>query len=81
MAKALPRSDSYGLSIFHDPYLVGNGRWCSSCFPDGPPSSYDWRHQARSGCNECAGRGRIVHSGQEAIDCDIAASITRKVAL
>ena len=61
----------------HDPYLVGNGRWCSTCFPDGPPSNADWREPGqgrrrgrpgiRLGCNECAGAGRIAFTAEEIV--------------
>lgn len=53
--------------LFHDPYLVGNGRWCSCCFPDGPPSSETWRQEVRRGCNECAGNGRIAFTAEEIV--------------
>ncbi len=53
----------------HDPYLIGNGRWCSCCFPDGPPDavSYATSRRKRRGCNECAGAGRIAFTAEEII--------------
>lgn len=47
----------------HDPYLVGNGAWCSSCCPDGPPEDLD-QSRFRRGCNECGGRGRVPFSAE-----------------
>jgi hypothetical protein len=62
--------------LFHDPYLIGNGRWCSCCFPDGPPEKDDWRprlhRRLHRGCNECAGAGRITFSAEELIAAAIA---------
>lgn len=52
--------------VLHNPLLVGNGRWCSCCFPDGPPASFGWG-QYRRGCNECAGAGRIVFTAEEIV--------------
>lgn len=52
---------------FHDPYLVGNGRWCSGCFPAGPPRGLNWAKRIRRGCNECAGAGRITFSAEEIV--------------
>lgn len=48
-----------------NPYLIGNGHWCSCCFPDGPPTpiwNYRRHLKKRRGCNECAGSGRVVVS-------------------
>lgn len=53
-----------------DPYLVGNGAWCSCCFPKGRPdrecavAPSAWRKRIRPGCNECAGAGRIAFSAE-----------------
>lgn len=66
--------------IFHDPYLIGNGRWCSSCFPAGPPSNPHlngpdhWIKRVRRGCNECAGAGRIVYSAEAIVAVTAAAA-------
>lgn len=59
---------------FHDPYLVGNGRWCSGCFPAGPPTDWSWRVHARlrRGCNECAGAGRIIFTAEEIVAATVA---------
>lgn len=52
-----------------DPYLIGNGRWCSQCCPDGPPSESRLSHLRgrRRGCNECADRRRIVFRAEEIV--------------
>lgn len=58
-----------------DPYLVGNGRWCSICFPGGPPRSFIIARRlrkARPGCNECAGAGRIVLTAEEIVASTVA---------
>ncbi|GEL44260.1 hypothetical protein MEX01_48510 [Methylorubrum extorquens] len=59
-------------------YLVGNGRWCSTCFPDGPPVSFvssrlsRRMRRARAGCNECRGEGRIVFTAEEIVAATVA---------
>ena len=57
-----------------DRYLIGNGRWCSCCFPAGPPTDWNWRVHARRrrGCNECGGAGRIAFTSQEIVDATVA---------
>lgn len=56
-----------------DPFLVGNGAWCSACFPKGPPrgrlggQGRNWRAYVRHGCNECAGAGRIAFRAEEIV--------------
>ena len=56
-----------------DPYLIGNGEWCSTCFPDGRPDTSDlvgsthWNRPIRRGCNECAGKGRIAFTAEEIV--------------
>lgn len=55
-----------------DPYLIGNGLWCSGCFPKGPPRRFDWRKLIRKGCNECAGAGRIVFTAEEIVAAAVA---------
>jgi hypothetical protein len=62
-----------------DRFLIGNGRWCSTCFPDGSPMNWDWkvpvgrgRRGIRRGCNECAGSGRIAFTPQEIVDATVA---------
>lgn len=52
----------------HDPYLVGNGRWCSTCCPNGAPAGFVTRKpKFRRGCNECAGAGRITFTAEEIV--------------
>jgi hypothetical protein len=54
-----------------DRYLIGNGRWCSSCCPDGAPEDTErWRF--RRGCNECAGNGRVALSEHEIVEATLA---------
>ncbi len=56
-------------------FLVGNGRWCSTCFPDGPPRSFinpRRMRRARAGCNECRGEGRIVFTAEEIVAATVA---------
>lgn len=58
-----------------DPYLVGNGRWCSTCFPGGAPRSFinlRRMRKARAGCNECAGAGRIHFTAEEIVAATVA---------
>ncbi|WP_155773731.1 hypothetical protein [Methylorubrum extorquens] len=58
-----------------DPYLVGNGRWCSTCFPAGPPRGFinsQRMRRARAGCNECAGAGRIHFTAEEIVASTVA---------
>lgn len=62
-----------------DPYLVGNGRWCSTCYPDGPPRTWvssrataKRSKQPRAGCNECVGAGRIRFSAEEIVAATVA---------
>ena len=58
-----------------DPYLVGNGRWCSTCFPGGAPRSFinaSRMRKARPGCNECAGAGRIHLTAEEIVAATVA---------
>lgn len=65
----------------HDPYLVGNGRWCSCCFPDGPPVSFinsRRMRRARAGCNECRGEGRIVFTAEEIVARTVAEARTAR---
>ncbi len=50
-------------TFLHDPYLVGNGAWCSTCCPDGPPIDLS-RVRFRHGCNECGGHGRVAFSAE-----------------
>lgn len=50
-------------TVLHDAYLVGNGAWCSSCCPDGPPIDLS-RARFRHGCNECGGNGRVAFSAE-----------------
>ena len=56
-----------------DPYLVGNGAWCSCCFPGGRPDTSRFsttstrRKGIRPGCNECAGAGRVAYSAEAII--------------
>lgn len=61
-----------------DQYLIGNGAWCSCCFPKGRPDTSQldpgrfatvdsWRERIRQGCNECAGKGRIGFSAEEIV--------------
>lgn len=63
-------------TVLHDPYLIGNERWCSCCFPAGPPVGMrigaTWREKARRGCNECAGAGRIALSAEEIVAASVA---------
>lgn len=58
-------------STLHDPYLIGNGAWCSSCCPDGPPVDLD-QARFRRGCNECAGRGRIAFTAEQIVEQTLA---------
>jgi hypothetical protein len=53
----------------HDPYLVGNGRWCSTCCPNGAPSRVRVTRapRFRRGCNECGGYGRIPFTAEEIV--------------
>jgi hypothetical protein len=64
----------------HNPYLVGNGRWCSCCFPAGPPMDWSWRTHARRhrGCNECAGAGRILFTAEEIVAATVAEARTSR---
>ena len=58
-----------------DPYLVGNGRWCSTCFPAGAPRSFintRRMRKGRPGCNECAGAGRIHFTAEEIVAATVA---------
>jgi len=62
-----------------DPYLVGNGRWCSTCFPSGAPRTWVTRaatkrlgKTARAGCNECAGAGRIHFTAEDIVAATVA---------
>lgn len=61
-----------------DPYLVGNGTWCSCCFPKGRPdtsrlsTASAWRKRIRPGCNECAGEGRIALSAEAIVAATVA---------
>ena len=62
-----------------DPYLVGNGRWCPTCFPGGAPRTWVTRSAtkrlgktARPGCNECAGAGRIHFTAEEIVASTVA---------
>jgi len=58
-----------------DPHLVGNGRWCSICFPSGAPRSFinaRRMRKARPGCNECAGAGRIHFTAEEIVASTVA---------
>lgn len=62
-----------------DPYLVGNGAWCSCCFPKGRPdtsrlpTASAWRKRVRPGCNECAGAGRIAFTAEAIVAATIPA--------
>lgn len=63
-----------GAPLFNT-FLVGNGRWCSTCFPDGPPVSFiasRRMRRARAGCNECRGEGRIVFTAEEIVAATVA---------
>lgn len=62
---------SLRVTVPFDPYLIGNGRWCSCCFPGGPPVVFI-RRRSRRGCNECAGQGRIVLTAEEIVARTIA---------
>lgn len=66
-----------------DPYLIGNGRWCSCCFPEGPPSN--WQHfiprvhrKLHRGCNECAGEGRIIFTPEQIIAATVAENASHR---
>ncbi|GJE54555.1 hypothetical protein EKPJFOCH_1033 [Methylobacterium thuringiense] len=55
-----------------DRFLVGNGLWCSCCFPDGPPRIANWKRRVRAGCNECAVAGRIGFTAEEIVAATVA---------
>lgn len=65
-----------------DPHLVGNGAWCSTCFPKGPPVGMvlgaTWRRKVRTGCNECAGEGRIAFTAGQIIESTVAEKRERR---
>lgn len=79
MSRAKAKASGRCTETHHDSYLVGNGRWCSTCFPAGRPDTAEmfgsalWHFPIRRGCNECAGRGRIAFSAEEIISRTIAA--------
>ncbi|GLS45119.1 hypothetical protein [Methylobacterium brachythecii] len=58
-----------------DRFLIGNGLWCSCCFPAGAPRSRNWRKKIRPGCNECAGEGRISLTAEQIIAATIAETV------
>ena len=56
-----------------DQFLIGNGAWCSCCFPKGAPG-FGWKKRIRPGCNECAGKGRIGFSAEEIVAATVQAN-------
>jgi DnaJ-class molecular chaperone len=57
-----------------DQFLVGNGRWCSTCHGTGRPATRisGQKKLARRGCNECAGKGRIAFTAEEIVAATVA---------